>query len=273
MRGHGTYDLPTGTWTDDSSLTLALLESIHRNGTINPTDIMDNFVRWMYDGAFTPFGRSFDIGRGTMNAIRKYKTTRKPLKCGGMDEWDNGNGSLMRIMPACLYCAEKKLEDNEAIQIIHQVGSLTHGHIRSNIACGLYYFIVKAILEGEGALTERVEAGLTHGLSYYEKNLADQENVHYYDRLRNISLFSALPADQIRSSGYVVDTLEAAIWALLNTDSFENALLKAVNLGEDTDTVGAVTGGLAGLYYGAEAIPSEWLEQIQRRAWIEQLCQ
>lgn len=272
MRGYGTFNLPAGSWTDDSSLTLALLESIRRNGGIDYTDIMDNFVKWLDDGEFTPYGYSYDIGRGTMNAIRIYKRDHKPHKAGSFDERNNGNGSLMRIMPAVLYCCDPPLPTAEAIDIVHKVGSLTHAHIRANIACGLYYFMASAILTMDGALTDRLQAGLDKGFAFYEKYLADHENLGYYDRLRDLGSFAALPEDSIRSSGYVVDALEGAVWALVNTDSFESALLKAVNLGDDTDTVGAIAGGLAGLYYGYDAIPEEWLAAIQRRDWVEGLC-
>lgn len=272
MRGNGTFNLPAGSWTDDSSLTLALLESIKRLDAIDLGDIMGNFVKWLDHGEFTPYGYAYDIGRGTMNGILKYKHEKKPMKCGSYDEWNNGNGSLMRIMPACLFCVEKKLKDEDAIKIIHQVGSLTHAHIRSNIACGLYYFMVKAVLEEDGSLQDRLQSGLDHGFSFYRNMLADQENVAYYDRLRDLSVFAGTPDKAIRSSGYVVDTLEAAVWSLINTDAFDAALLKAVNLGDDSDTVGAIAGGLAGLFYGYDAIPKDWLQAIQRREWIESLC-
>lgn len=273
MRGFGTFNLPAGSWTDDSSLTLATLESIRRTGMIDYKDIMDNFVKWLDDGEFTPYGYAYDIGRGTMNAIRKFKHEHKPHKAGSTAESNNGNGSLMRIMPAVLYCSEKALPPDEAIDIIHKVGSLTHAHIRANIACGLYYFMANSILTCEGTLPERMQDGMDKGFAFYEKYLADHENLEYYDRLRDLAAFANLPKDHIRSTGYVVDALEAAVWSLLNTDSFKDALLKAVNLGDDTDTVGAIAGGLAGLYYGYEAIPEEWVDALQRREWVESLCE
>lgn len=138
--------------------------------------------------------------------------------------------------------------------------------------CGLYFFMVKRILFGEGPLQERLQEGLTQGFAFYESCLADKENLHYYDRLRDLAVFKSVPADKIKSTGYVVDTLEAAVWSLITTDSFEQALLKAVNLGDDTDTVGAIAGGLAGLYYGYASIPEEWLSAIRRREWIEGMC-
>lgn len=271
MRGYGTFNLPAGSWTDDSSLTLALLESIRRVGGIDYTDIMNNFVKWLDDGEFTPFGYSYDIGRGTMNAIRKYTRDHKPHKAGSDDERNNGNGSLMRILPAVLYCIDKGLPDAQAIDIIHKVGSLTHAHIRANIACGLYYFMTRAILTADGSLTERLQAGLSQSFAFYEDYLADRENLEYYHRLRDLCAFAALPAEKIRGTGYVVDALEAAVWSLANTDSFADALLKAVNLGDDTDTVGAIAGGLAGLYYGFDAIPPDWVAALQRREWIEDM--
>ena len=277
MRGYGTFNLPEGSWTDDSSLTIALLESIRRVGEIDLDDIMGNFMKWLYDGEFTPYGESYDIGRGTMQAINRYKKNRKAKKCGGDEEWNNGNGSLMRIMPACLYCSVMEssgmYSDRDAIDVIHSVGGLTHAHIRSNIACGLYFFMAKYILFREGSLQERIQEGLTQGFAFYESYLADKENLHYYDRLKDLETFKSLPADKIKSTGYVVDALEAAVWSLITTDSFDQALLKAVNLGDDTDTVGAIAGGLAGLYYGYDSIPEDWLSAIKRREWIEEMCE
>ena len=277
MRGYGTFNLPEGSWTDDSSLKIALLESIRRTGKIDLDDIMENFMKWLYNGEFTPYGESYDIGRGTMQAINRYKKNRKAKKCGGDEEWNNGNGSLMRIMPACLYCSVMEssgmYSDRDAIDAIHSVGGLTHAHIRSNIACGLYLFMAKYILFREGSLQERIQEGLTQGFAFYESYLADKENLHYYDRLKDLEAFKSLPADKIKSTGYVVDALEAAVWSLITTDRFDQALLKAVNLGDDTDTVGAIAGGLAGLYYGYDSIPEEWLSAIKRREWIEEMCE
>ena len=215
MRGYGTFNLPEGSWTDDSSLTLALLESIRRLGRIDLDDIMENFMKWLYDGEFTPYGYSYDVGRGTMLAIGRYKKNRKAKKCGGDEEWNNGNGSLMRILPVCIYNSGKlrggDLTEHDAIQAVHSVGGLTHAHIRSNIACGLYFFMVDEVLNAEGSLRERLQAGLTRGFSFYETFLADKDNLRCYDRLQDLAVFAALPADRIRSTGYVVDALEAAV--------------------------------------------------------------
>jgi len=277
MRENETFHLPAGSWTDDSSLTLALLDSICKTDRLDLRHIMNCFVDWLDHGAYTPYGYAYDIGTGTLQAINAYKQGRDPYQCGSKSEQNNGNGSLMRIMPACLYCYEQGMEDNEAIQAIHEVGSLTHAHIRPNIACGLYYFMVKAIVSGKGvSFKDRLQEGMDLGFAYYEKALQDHENLAYYDRLRDLSAFAQVPAEKISSSGYVVDTLEAAVWAVVNTDSYESALLKAVNLGNDSDTVGAVAGGLAGLGYGCGGfwgIPDKWIEALQKHAWIGALCE
>ena len=278
MRGYGTFNLPEGSWTDDSSLTLALLDSINRTGEIDVIDVMDRFIEWLENGDYTPYGYSYDVGRGTMNAIRAFERMGDANLCGGRSERDNGNGSLMRILPACLFCIEKNLSDIEAVQIIHKVSSLTHAHIRSNISCGFYYFMAKAIVKEEGTLLERLQNGIDNGFTYYANNLGikkyQNEMEHFY-RLYDLNKFKHTHINDIRSSGYVVDSLEAAVWSLITTSSFKNALLTAVNLGDDTDTVGAIAGGLAGLFYGLnghEGIPYSWINKIQRREWIIDMC-
>lgn len=273
MRGNGTFDLPAGSWTDDSSLTLALLDSIGDTGKLDLRHIMGNFVAWLDHGEYTPYGYAYDIGTGTMKAIWAYKREGDPFLCGGKSETNNGNGSLMRIMPACLYCYAKKMNDVDALFAIHAVGSLTHAHIRANIACGLYYFMIHSVLNEEGSLTERLQKGLDRGFALYEEILEDTKELAYYDRLGDLKQFAETPEEDIRGSGYVVDTLETVVWALITTGSFEEALLKVVNLGLDTDTTGAITGGIAALFYGYEAIPAAWIERIKRKEWIEELCE
>ena len=275
MEGYGTYNMPEGTWTDDSSMTLALLDSIREKGEINLYDIMYRFALWLTKGEYTPFGESFDIGNGTMAAITRYLKDPDITKCGGTTERDNGNGSLMRILPACLYCYEMKktgMDDAEAIAVIHQVAGLTHNHLRGQIACGLYYFMICALLEEDGMHMERLQKGLDRGFSFYENYPGSGKELSWYQRLRELNSFSNVEADDIRSSGYVVDTIEAAVWSFITTNSFKECELKAVNLGDDADTVGAIAGGLAGLYYGYDAFPKDWLAVIKKREWIEELC-
>lgn len=277
MREYGTHHQPRGTWSDDSSMALAELDSIRTVGTIDYTDMMERFSRWCMYGEYTPFGEVFDIGIATSRALMNYAKGIAPLESGGKTEWDNGNGSLMRILPVCLYLFKRQKKvctsENESIYMIHAVSALTHAHVRSQIACGIYYFLVKAILEEEGSLEKRLQKGMDRAYQYYRQDLSNHRELENYKRLADLSEFKENPKEGIKSSGYVVDTLEAAVWCLLHSHSYKETVLMAVNLGEDADTVGAVAGGLAGLYYKEEGIPQEWIQVIQRREWIEEVLQ
>ena len=277
MREYGTHHQPMGTWSDDSSMALAELDSIRTVGTIDYTDMMERFSRWCMYGEYTPFGEVFDIGIATSRALMNYAKVIAPLESGGKTEWDNGNGSLMRILPVCLYLFERQKKvctsENESIYMIHAVSALTHAHVRSQMACGIYYFLVKAILEEEGSLENRLQKGMDRAYQYYRQDLSNHRELENYKRLADLSEFKETPKEGIKSSGYVVDTLEAAVWCLLHSHSYKETVLMAVNLGEDTDTIGAVAGGLAGLYYKEEGIPQEWIQVLQRREWIEEVLQ
>ncbi len=270
MRSYGTYNLPAGTWSDDTSLTLALVDSLAYG--LNYEDMMNRFNNWLFEAKYTPFDKVFDVGIGTEQALSRFKEGIGPLECGGTSERDNGNGSLMRILPIYYYLqstyGEAFIEKSESFEIIHNVSALTHAHKRSQIACGIYIAIAAEIGK-QKYLSKAVERGLNQAKTFYENKNGYREELNYYHRLEKIS---ELPSEEIKSSGYVVDTLEAAIWCLLTTKSYSACVLKAVNLGQDTDTVAAVAGGLAGLYYGYESIPNVWLEQLVKREYIEDLC-
>lgn len=279
MEYNGTFRMPIGTWSDDSSMAIATLFSILENNSSWPKGIMDNFVCWHDKGEFTPFGQAFDVGITCHVAIENYKSKGDVSSCGLNDEYSNGNGSLMRIMPVCLYYYYKQgqsKQDNlsDIISGIDAVSGLTHSHLRSKIACGLYYFMIKSILdhENESDLLKVLQKGIDDGRKFYDENLEDATELFAYNRIMDLLKFKSVPEEHITSSGYVVASLEAALWCLINTGSYEECLLKAVNLGKDTDTVAAIAGGLAGLFYGYEGIPSDWVNVIQRREWLEELC-
>jgi ADP-ribosylglycohydrolase len=263
-------EFPAGTWSDDSSMTLATLDSL-KDG-YNPEDIMKKFVEWLYEDEYTPNGNGFGAGDTCAKAIEKYDMGEDLHTCGGTKERDNGNGSLMRILPICLYCIDKDFEMEEAVEKVHEVSALTHAHIRSKIACGLYYFIAQSIIKNSGSLEERIQSGIDDGFAYYESKGIEQSEIDKYSRIRNLKIFKQAGESEIRTTGYVVDTLETALWAILNTDTYRDCELKVVNLGGDADSIAVVSGGLAGLYYGYDAIPDEWLKEIAKRDWIEDLC-
>ncbi|TCX53587.1 ADP-ribosylglycohydrolase family protein [Dehalobacter sp. 14DCB1] len=271
MRGYGTHSQPAGTWSDDTSMTICLADSLIKG--LDYGDIMTKFLMWYDEGSYTSYGEVFDIGISTSKALKRFSDGIEPLKCGGLNEHDNGNGSLMRVLPLLFYIQSIYGTDfdeiDEAFNIIHNVSSLTHAHKRSKIACGIYISVASMLL-GSMDLKIAVELGIYKAAEYYRKQTEFKDELSHFDRLFAKG-FEKLDEKVIKSSGYVVDTLEAAIWCLLNSSSYKDCVLKAVNLGEDTDTVAAVAGGLAGLYYGYENIPCEWLDTIVKREYIESL--
>lgn len=271
MRGFGTHSQPVGTWSDDTSMTLCLLDSL--SDGLNYQDIMNKFKAWLTKGAYTPHGEVFDVGIATRKAIMRFVSGTEPLKCGGVGERDNGNGSLMRILPMLFYIQSlygTNFQDvDEAFDLIHLVSALTHAHKRSQIACGIY-LSVASMLTNKVNLSMSVALGVDKAFDYYKQKAEFSSELIHYKRLSEEG-FCELNEREIKSSCYVVDTLEAAIWCLLNSKTYKDCVLMAVNLGEDTDTVAAVAGGLAGIYYGYDNIPNEWIAQIVRKDYIEEL--
>ncbi len=245
MTGYGTHHQPAGTWSDDTSMTLATLRSLKdHHGRVIIEDIRRNFLRWLNESEFTAGGSVFDIGG----------TTCRALKTGipGSGEFDNGNGSLMRILPlAFTDCTDEEIE---------AVSAITHAHWISKKACVIYVHVARRLLQGEDI------DDIIPTLKYDPP----------FDRLCRIN---ALDASEIKSSGYVVDTLEAALWAVSHKEwdeAHRYVILKdygedvknAINLGGDTDTVGALTGGLAGMIYGLGYYGEKWFTQLKGKEQI-----
>jgi ADP-ribosyl-[dinitrogen reductase] hydrolase len=267
MIGYGTYHLPPGTWSDDSSLAFCLAEALTDDFDLKT--IGQNFVRWHKENYWTPRGNVFDIGIATSHAISKIAEGVQPEFAGGFEETDNGNGSLMRILPLLFHVKDKPI--NERYEITKKVSSITHGHIRSVIACFYYLEFARQLFSGIDKFDTytNLQNEITNHLTSLSIDLTE---IAFFDRLLKNNIHE-LSADEIHSSGYVLHTLEASIWCLLTTDNYREAVLKAVNLGSDTDTTGAVTGGLAGLLYGIDDIPEQWLQQIARYEDIEDLAE
>jgi ADP-ribosylglycohydrolase len=264
MMGFGTHNMPTGCWSDDTSMALCALESL-ANGIVNYDDIMSNFGKWYYDEEFTATNEVFDIGGTCYNAIRNYVEKNHDIHhCGINNINANGNGSLMRIHPFVLYCYYNNISGDEFDNIIATGSALTHAHECSISGCVLYAYVLKELLDNPS------KVAIYNGISKAKERIGG--NARYYDRLINhdIAKFSR---NDIKSSGYVVDTLEAAIWCLLTTESYKDCVLKAVNLGEDTDTVAAIAGGLAGALYGMNGIPNYWINKLLKADYIEDMCE
>lgn len=268
MRGGGAHEQPAGTWSDDTSMTLCVMDSLIEKG-IDYADQMQRFSDWLWSANNTAHEEVFDVGGTTKSAIFKFVKGMPPLQCGETADYTCGNGSLMRILPIALYLVGQYGTcnmDDRAAEIIHRASKCTHAHIRCQMACGIYCAVVFQLCAG-GQLTNAVNHAIRLVLSYYKKKPEFTEVYHEFETLKNIESWNE---SQISSSGYVLDTLQAALWCLLNTSSYAECVLKAVNLGEDTDTTAAVAGGLAGLCYGAEAIPKDWAEVTAKYSELQQ---
>jgi ADP-ribosylglycohydrolase len=264
MQGFGTYNVPAGSWSDDTSMSLCALESLAK-GNVDYDDVMRNFCEWYYAAKFTPTGTVFDIGNTCYDAIYNYTNLNYPaLKCGRADISSNGNGSLMRIHPFVLYAYYNGIQnDNNLIEIIKNASSLTHAHQCSIDGCIIYACVLYRLLSNpsKNSIYEGLEMA---------RSMVGSHNT-YYNRLlnKNIGLENK---ESIMSSGYIVDSLEAAIWCILITNNYSDCVLQAVNLGNDTDTIAAIAGGLAGALYGINSIPKNWLDTLKQKEYIEEMC-
>ncbi|MBF0784752.1 ADP-ribosylglycohydrolase family protein [Muribacter muris] len=266
MLGYGTYNLPEGTWSDDSSLTFCLAEALCDD--FNLDHIAQVAFNWLNEGYWTPYGEVFDVGMATRKSLFLVPMGIPASELGQKSERDNGNGSLMRILPLLFFIQNRPLA--ERFQFIQQVSSITHAHIRSIIACFYYLEFARYLLQGEDkkSIYQRLQKEIPE---YLRSVFIEQKEINHFSRLLNEDITQCLEQD-IQSSGYVVHSLEASIWCLMTTNNYAEAVLKAVNLGEDTDTTAAITGGLAGILYGIENIPENWLNILARKNDIESLC-
>lgn len=248
--GGGPFGLAPGEWTDDTSMALALAESLIAHPHFEPADLMERFARWWKNGLYSCTGECFDIGNTTRSALARYQATGEPF-AGATDEHSAGNGSLMRLAPAVVSTVG---DENAARRIAAEQSRITHGAPQAVEACIWFADLLRRAILGEPK-SSLLAPGKWGG----------------HQAMRSVvsgASWRGRGRESIRSSGYVIDTLEAALWAVEQTHEFEAALVLAVNLGEDADTVGAVTGQLAGALYGLESIPQRWLHPLAWRSRI-----
>lgn len=266
MIGYGSYFyIPEGVWSDDSALTLATMDSINKCGKIDYKDMMDKFCNWERHGEYTGNGEVFDIGITTKYALRRYMDEHlDPLACGGDGIGENGNGSLMRMLPIALYCFQKKIDDAEILDIVKNTSSLTHAHEQSVLGCFIYVQFVIFLLNG---------SSLEDAYSRIQKlnySMFLDETVAVYQRILQDDIFH-FDLNSIHSGGYIVHTLEAVLWTIFHTHNYSDAILTSVNLGDDTDTVAAITGSIAGILYGYDSIPVSWIEKLKNKELLNNI--
>ncbi len=266
MIGFGTYDQPVGTWSDDTSLTLAFIETLINEKGWDIDNFAINASDWAFKSKFTPHGKTFDIGMATSNALLKYHNNIAiPSLCGGTSESSNGNGALMRIHPLLVLFIINDTNNDERFEMIKEVSCLTHNHLISHISCFFYIQFLSYLLY------ESKEVSYIKAVDDLKSLLLKDEYIEYGPKFKILlnDIF-LLEEDDIFSSGYVIHSIEASVWCFMNTDNYKDSVLKAVNLGDDTDTIGSITGVMSGLYYGMEEIPIDWLSKLKKLEYIRE---
>lgn len=259
MVGGGPFHLMAGEWTDDTSMALCLAESLLEKCGFDPIDQLERYTQWAAHGHLSSNGRVFDIGNTVRNALARFARTHEPY-CGSSDPRSAGNGSLMRLAPVPLFFLQQPVE---AIERSGESSRTTHGAVTTVDACRYFGGLIAGAVLGvskEGLLSDRYAPVP----GYWHKNRLVCE----IDDIATGSFKQRKPPE-IEGSGYVVRTLEAALWAFYSSHSFREGCLLAVNLGDDADTTGAVYGQLAGAYYGEDEIPEDWRRKLAQAALIE----
>ena len=267
MKAEGFYhDQPAGAWSDDTAMALASLASLTRCRCFDAEDMMAAFLDWYQNAAYSSTGETFGVGGTVLRALLSAMHHIPALSCGRSGFLDNGNGSLMRFAPVSLWCAFHSLSREEELRLVSDASAITHGHEISKLGCLIYTDFLKALIRS-GDKRQAYQAVCRMDYSSFFSPSALQT----YARILNGRL-TAIPRYKLRESGFVADTLEAALWATLRTGSYEDAVGEAIHLGYDTDTVAAVTGSLCGVLYGSASIPAAWREGLLRRPYLEALC-
>ena len=261
MIGSDKTGQPAGSWSDDTSMEIATIDSFIQNKEFNYDDIMHKWEEWINEAKYTANNDTFDVGRTCLRAIRNHSLGTEPLKCGTDGEQSNGNGSLMRILPVALYSYYRKLDVNEIIKLTNELSSLTHKHDISKLGCYIYVRYIMFLLDGKNK-NEAYELIKTLDYSTY-----DEYAISKYERILKNDIAS-YTIDNILSTGYVVDTLECALWILLNANSYKETIIATTNIGNDTDTIGAIAGSMAGIIYAYDSIPTSWIDKLMRKDYL-----
>lgn len=255
--GGGPFNLKPGQWTDDTSMALCLAESLIQSNGFEPVDQLERYLKWYKEGYLSSTGTCFDIGNTTKVALEKFQKTRNGF-CGSELRENSGNGSIMRLAPVPLYYS---MDIASAIKMSGESSKTTHGSILCIDACRLLGGIIAGCLVGyhkKQVLSEK----------YLENFWKNHPLCPEIDEIR-LGSYKKKNPPEIEGSGYVVKSLEAALWAFNKSKNFEDGCLLAVNLGNDADTTGAVYGQIAGSYYGYDKIPKKWIEKIWDLELIE----
>jgi ADP-ribosylglycohydrolase len=248
-------------------MTLCIAESLSRGYDLN--DIAKNFMNWFQNGFLTPHAKAYDIGGSTSNSVKRLLAGTSAFHSGDANIETNGNGSLMRTLPLAYYFHFKNTDEATKYKMIKEVSAITHAHPLSVISCYIYIDFALEILQNN-SIEDSFQKVIADKSKYYGYlNQTEQAYFHniFEKDLKNFT------ESQIKSSGFVIDSLEASFWCLLNSTSYRETVAKAVNLGDDTDTIAAIAGGVAGIHYGYDTMPVDWVNAIVKASDIDSVCE
>lgn len=259
MVGGGPFHLPAGAWTDDTSMALCLATSLVELGRFDPNDQMERYVRWYKEGYLSSIGRCFDIGGATSAALKRFQKSGNPYS-GNPDPFSAGNGSIMRLAPIPMFfCGDL----SATVHFAAESSRTTHAAVECLDACRLF-----------GAILYKALNGMDKEAILFGPHFPNLPPIALTPKIQIIAdgAYRDLDANAIKGSGYVVESLTAALWCFWTTDDYRSAVLRAANLGDDADTTAAVCGQLAGAFYGEEGIPQAWLDKLVLRDEITGLA-
>lgn len=267
MMGNGTHNVPAGSWSDDTSMLISSMDSIiQKDGEIDYKDIMDKFIDWLYRAKYTSIDKTFGVGNIIYHSLLRYRNGMEPLECGGKEYMDNGNGSLMRILPFSLYCILNNLNEEKTYEIICNASQLTHAHDISKMSCFMYTeYLREAINTKNPVLALEKIQNIDYKTKFSQEAIDAHKNI-----LKKNFLYTS--SSKIKESGYVVDTLEAVLYGILNNNNYKDTIITVVKLGYDTDTAAGIAGAVAGAIYGEEDIPKNWMEKLKKKEYLEDLA-
>lgn len=250
--------IPKGAWSDSTSLLIATMSAISKKD-IDYEYIAENCVSWFTGNKYCSCSESFGIGDTTLKALIKYtKRENKAYECGLESENCNGNSALKMMLPLAFYFQAKKVSKEEMFEIIIKVSSITHRHDISICACYIYVNYVLLILNGNNKFAALKQ------IKSLDYSMFTNNILNNFNRLL-IGNIDELEIDEIKSTSYVVDTLESVLWCFIKSDNYKNCILATTNIGDDTSSIGALCGAIAGIYYGTNKIPNIWLDDLRKK--------
>ena len=258
--------LPKGAWTDSTSLMLATTNAITKKG-LNYNFIAENCVSWFTSNKYSSVCESFGIGKTTLKALIRYtKREKNAYECGEDGFENNGNSSLKMMLPIAYYFMANKATKEDVYDTISKVCSITHKHSISICACYIYVHYLMFILNGENKYIALKK------LKSIDYSMFSNSTLEYFSRIL-IGNLAELSIDEISASSFIVDTLECVIWCFIMSDNYKDCIIATTNIGNDTSTIGALTGALAGIYYDTNKIPKDWIQDLRKKELLIQISE